>query len=1052
MAIIDKSTLVENIKREIVDNSSMLISPYDVRHNLLDIVDSAHILLNNQTIATANFSTPPTRTTIAGEKALGKLSLANYTSIDNSAFGYHSLQNNYNGAKNTALGSYSLSCNVFGSGNTALGYTSLGGNVFGHGNVGLGNSSLQSNKHGNYNIAIGHGAGYYHGSGINSTYDYKFYLGSHSTDALNTCEIEEGVGPIPLMYGELDNRKLGIGVKTLHDYGNLQVSGAVSPSLSGIAALGHAMYPWQAAHIDDGIYSNKDIFSIDDHIYISGGKIGMGTASPSGAYGLVTVAGSVIPHANESHDLGALALRWKKGYFKDLLVDTLTATTYNHLTECLYECKTLYLATSGICSGETDPCGYLPDADVDGAGLVVSASGDGPVYLRSYKWTFSPSGASISDCMEDVNEFSVSSWNSNISINIASGSHLQTDRVIGRESLSLLADSGCFGVFMQNGGASANDNKTYVSRQRHVDGTDIIQNKSDVNFLSSGTDYKVSYSSLTSGVVVGQRLISRTSRIKNTDGVDNVVGFEINYRDEQDLVLDGQAKDRFTVSSYDDAIVALNAFTIMRSSSPGLVGVTNSSNNPLPNTIFNVQSTGNAVVRVTAPTTYDATLQLLGRANDGSYGLDITYDEADERADLSMISSSSKTKVISIDDNNVGISVESPVAKLSIGGDVSLTEFTEGRTASNTTDAGKLFVTASDAAGECQKLIFQDECGNQTNLVLNPSNPLETRAVYTDDLGNTVVGKGAGATRPYDTEDFNTAYGWATLNELDAGDYNTAIGALAGSGVTSGSSNTMLGAKAGKAITTGGKNIFLGYAAGEANISSSVSNNIIIGFDDIAEGLSSDYNFMLGNDKNNILLTGKTGPSTTDRYFKVSQSKLAVSALDNIVEFSIDHSINFFGTDKVGSVVRHHDTLSAIPDGGIAFVFAGSDGSDNTLLSLRHDSSAMSTTPSYFSPSPSVPYAELKGDLRLLGAIRFSDGTSIDLSSNALNIGDTIKGDTTNKRVVIGSYATARTATLELKPATTTERIQEWKDSDGNVVSYMDQLGNLHIDGQIMVF
>ena len=48
MAIRDKFTIIDNIKTEIVDNSSMLISPYDVRHNMLDIVDSVHNLLDNK--------------------------------------------------------------------------------------------------------------------------------------------------------------------------------------------------------------------------------------------------------------------------------------------------------------------------------------------------------------------------------------------------------------------------------------------------------------------------------------------------------------------------------------------------------------------------------------------------------------------------------------------------------------------------------------------------------------------------------------------------------------------------------------------------------------------------------------------------------------------------------------------------------------------------------------------------------------------------------------------------------------------------------------------
>ena len=64
MPILPKQTIVSNINSEILDNSRMLISPYDVRHNLIDMIDSTHLFLNGKEISTANFSTPDTRTTI----------------------------------------------------------------------------------------------------------------------------------------------------------------------------------------------------------------------------------------------------------------------------------------------------------------------------------------------------------------------------------------------------------------------------------------------------------------------------------------------------------------------------------------------------------------------------------------------------------------------------------------------------------------------------------------------------------------------------------------------------------------------------------------------------------------------------------------------------------------------------------------------------------------------------------------------------------------------------------------------------------------------------
>ena len=259
MPILPKQTIVSNINSEILDNSRMLISPYDVRHNLIDMIDSTHLFLNGKEISTANFSTPDTRTTIGGKEALSKLYIPQYTSVDNSAFGYRALHNNYIGGENTAIGSYSETCNVYGSGNTAVGYKSLAGNTFGHNNTVLGVNALQSNRYGDNNIAIGAGAGYFHGSGIGEKYSHRFYLGINNVTSTSDCpDITEGGGAVPLMYGELDNIKLGIGTKRLHTSSTLEVSGAVSPSLSGTYDLGEQDFGWKTAWLSDSI--NDDVF------------------------------------------------------------------------------------------------------------------------------------------------------------------------------------------------------------------------------------------------------------------------------------------------------------------------------------------------------------------------------------------------------------------------------------------------------------------------------------------------------------------------------------------------------------------------------------------------------------------------------------------------------------------------------------------------------------------------------------------------------------------------------------------------------------------------
>jgi len=115
----------------VADNVNQDISPRDVRGDRLDIIDSGHLFTADQGLNAKNFATPDTRTTRAGDQALGKLELAGYSSEDNSAFGYFSLNGNYSGTKNTALGAYAISCNLYGSGNVGVGYNALAGNVFG---------------------------------------------------------------------------------------------------------------------------------------------------------------------------------------------------------------------------------------------------------------------------------------------------------------------------------------------------------------------------------------------------------------------------------------------------------------------------------------------------------------------------------------------------------------------------------------------------------------------------------------------------------------------------------------------------------------------------------------------------------------------------------------------------------------------------------------------------------------------------------------------------------------------------------------------------------
>ena len=94
-------------------------------------------------------------------------------------------------------------------------------------------------------------------------------------------------------------------------------------------------------------------------------------------------------------------------------------------------------------------------------------------------------------------------------------------------------------------------------------------------------------------------------------------------------------KDRFSIHVHNGDSKELEAVTILRhggtASQSGLVGITNlthSSSNPpiLPETIFNVQSTGVSNIRLASSGRNQSNLELLGNGNARASGLHISYD------------------------------------------------------------------------------------------------------------------------------------------------------------------------------------------------------------------------------------------------------------------------------------------------------------------------------------------------------------------------------------------------------------------------------------------
>jgi hypothetical protein len=986
--ILSKDVLVNNVLTEISDNSTGQISPYDIRHNLLDIIDSVHLLTKGYPLDGANFNTRPTRSTRVGEDALSRLELAGHFSIDNTAVGHSALKANYQGIKNTAIGSHSLFCNVYGENNAALGYSSLGGNTVGYGNVGLGNYSLNNNKGGNFNIAIGNAAGYY-ANNVNN----KLFIASHNIDSDYICDNPLGSGLTPLVYGDLESLKFGLAVNTLYEGATLQVSGNIAPAYDNADNLGISNYRFRFLYLSSGIF-------FDPYLYI--GKLNSSD---------IQIRGHVVPYSHDTYDLGKQDNLWANAYVNNLYVSGIaTLNTFTSLEHSYFFNKTINLASSGNISldgggpesiyeylDEASPLvtavGYLPDESLTGAGINVQSSGNG--YLRTYEFVFIPPDESLS-CLQSDTPYSRSSWNTNISLHLASGTHLKTDRIIFPSSINIVNSSGCFGLFSRGSGIFFSESEQ-ISHTEHPSG--YLAGVGDINFYQSSgnlSDYTVNISAIESGVNVSQRFLNGIKQ-KTTDPLnndkENLRGFELQAIDASNEYIVGPSIDRFVIGSYDNTSEFVNAITLMRNDdSEGIFGITNltpDSKNKLPETSLNVRSSTNAIGRFTAENNAEtiAAIQLVGPENCTDNGVEIAYLNERNLTDINTYWFGYKTTPIRFyhyGSNNhvVGIFTSRddtvPVGDmLTLGssGDsralISMYENTQTITARE--NHAKLYVKAKVRPQQSHSLYIKDDQGNTHDLVVNPYDNLDGRALYTDDFGNTFGGKYCpDARNDLDGCLRNTGLGSGVLFSISIGDDNSIFGTNAASGLTSGSRNSIFGGQSANTITTGNDNIVLGYNSFR-NTSASINNNIVIG-NSIGSGTNSNYNFIVGN--NNItLLEGKLGPTNNDKYLSIPSGG----------KFLLNDSSN---TDSLQLRANYIEVIDRggndYPNNTLTFSFNGNEVGE--LLYLNHAADPMTNSPVYKNPIPARPYAQLEGDLKLRGSIRFSDFTSLDSASFLNNI------------------------------------------------------------------
>jgi len=513
---------------------------------------------------------------------------------------------------------------------------------------------------------------------------------------------------------------------------------------------------------------------------------------------------------------------------------------------------------------------------------------------------------------------------------------------------------------------------------------------------------------------------------------------------------DPQKRDRLSIHLENgEHNTEREAVTILRNggtaSQSGLVGITNATYDPtsaacedgikLPQTIFNVQSTGDSNIRFSSGPSkdYRSSLELLGVGNTRASGLHISYDPVFDDAyvdpdhgyyappcpednnsdntvvDFSLIRPSgcegyefshismSERGYVSVGLTRAGTErLFNPVAPLTVrydcyghndSGTIAMHE--QPLTPPLHEDGyGKLYVKPYTVGGRSQALYFQDDDGNETNLVLSQdiSAEISTDGLIYGNNGNTYGGWYTPEVRQADNDKTNnTYYGWGAGYHLSDAGYvncNTLIGYHTGSGLKPERSNrnTVVGCESLTGWESGEDNVIIGSRNVTGGSNEGPSESIVIGFNLYEDDKPEDGTLTIGRGSTPLVTAVFTG---SDREFALSDARFEIADADEYT-YQFEHDYKSQGSKYVAT----HKFIDLLRDGNssnartiLNYDFYNSEGAGYTLWSLNPNSTEMTNSPAYESPTTARPYAELCGDLRLCGAIRFADGTSLDSSS-----------------------------------------------------------------------
>jgi hypothetical protein len=262
----------------------------------------------------------------------------------------------------------------------------------------------------------------------------------------------------------------------------------------------------------------------------------------------------------------------------------------------------------------------------------------------------------------------------------------------------------------------------------------------------------------------------------------------------------------------------------------------------------------------------------------------------------------------------------------------------------------------------------------------------QSGASITSGFSNICIGFQTG--NALTTEFENVAIGYTALKNVTSS-YNVAIGARAGENITTGSDNVIIGKSAGANV--GSSNVAVGINS--IGLGSGGSSNVAVGHNTLVN-VTSNSNVAIGCEAVNDLTSGtfttavgcqalsNVTTSSGNTAVGYQAGLLVTSGANVLIGYSAGVAlVNGANTTAVG--YNALSSVSANNNNAALGAYAGQSatGSNNTFLGGRAGDDATS------------------GDSNII--IGYDVNKSSNTASNELNIGDTIFGDLTNKRIRI---------------------------------------------------